>query len=136
MQKLLLQEGEVIPDYLEEFSKGIRECHLYHSNHLISTIIIISTTSIGSPPCSAKGNIPIYLVGNFNHFNYLLSMISECVTKSSITADTAFRKIYPCRGVQLFAHTCQPTLNATSNLFLWRPADGGWLHSIHAHIYP
>ena len=39
-------------------------------------------------------------------------MISECVTKSSITADTAFRKIYPCRGVQLFAHTCQPTLNA------------------------
>ena len=39
-------------------------------------------------------------------------MILECVTKSSITADMAFRKIYPCRGVQLFAHTCQPTLNA------------------------
>ena len=38
-------------------------------------------------------------------------MISECVTKSSITADTAFRKdLDPCRGVQLFAHTCQPTL--------------------------
>ena len=21
-------------------------------------------------------------------------------------------------------------------LFLWRPAEGGWLHSIHAQIYP
>ena len=95
---------------LRIFSKGIRECHLYHSNHLISTIIIIDTTSIGSPPFSAKGSIPSYLVGNFNHFNYWLSMISECVTKSSITADMAFRKIYPCRGVQLFAHTCQRLL--------------------------
>ena len=24
----------------------------------------------GSPPFSAKGSIPSYLVGNFNHFNY------------------------------------------------------------------
>ena len=62
-------------------------------------------------------------------------MISECVTKSSITADTAFRKIYPCRGVQLFAHTCQPTLNALAIYPLPLEAGRGWKATLYSCAY-
>ena len=62
-------------------------------------------------------------------------MISECVTKSSITADTAFQKIKPCRGVQLFAHTCQPTLNACTICPLPLEAGRGWMATLYSCAY-
>ena len=47
-----------------------------------------------------------------------------------------FPKDLSLQGCTTFCPHVPTTLNAWSNLFLWRPAEGGWLHSIHAHIYP
>ena len=49
----------------------------------------------------------------------------------------AVKKIKPCMGVQFLpTRTNRLLMPDHLVLFLWRPAEGGWLHSIHAHIYP
>lgn len=62
-------------------------------------------------------------------------MISECVTKSSITADTAFRKILSLQGCTTFCPHVPTTLNACTIKPLPMEAGRGWMATLYSCAY-
>ena len=86
-------------------------------------------------PTAQRSEASIYYVGKF----YILIIVVYdlvLIPKSSITADTAFRKDLSLQGCTTLPTRANRLLTPLYTPFLREATEGGRLHSIHAQIYP